>query len=90
MSGLKDRVNWFTKVPSLRTPVVLLISAIEEYRGHAQILGTGLCFYLLCKGGQLNPFEVLQRIDRMEQDADAPFAKDFAAMKEYARHELNR
>ena len=89
MSGLKDRLNWFTQVPALRTPVVQVISTVEEYPGHWQILATGLTFLTLCRGGDVNPLEILQRLEKMERDADAPFAKDFAAMKEYARNELN-
>ncbi len=88
-TGLQDRVSWFQQVAELRVPVVKIISAIEELPGHWQILAAGLTFFVLCRGGGLDPHEILQRITRMEKDADAPFAKTFKAMKEYAANELN-
>ena len=89
MSALRDRISWFTQVPALRTPVVQIINAIEEYPGHFQVLSSGLTFLTLCRGGGVDPHEVLQMLIKMERDADAPFAKQFIAMKEYARNELN-
>lgn len=89
MSSLSDRIRWFTQVPALRTPVVKIISSIEDLPGHWQVLATGLTFFTLCRGARVDPFEVLQTIVKMEKDADAPFAKQFIAMKQYAENEIN-
>lgn len=89
MSGLQDRVRWFNNVPALRVPVVRVINAIEELPGHLQVLTAGLTFLVLCRGARLDPVETLQRLIRMERHADAPFAKTFVAMKQYAENELN-
>lgn len=89
MSSLSDRIRWFQQVPALREPVVDVIRSVDGKPGHWQVLAVGLTFLVLCRGGRLDPFEILERLTRMEKDADAPFAKTFVAMKQYAENELN-
>ena len=89
MSSISDKLRWFQQVPALREPVVRVISAIEDLPGHWQILTCGLTFLVLCRGAKVEPFEILTMLTKMEADADAPFAKTFHAMKQYAENELN-
>jgi hypothetical protein len=69
--------------------MVKVIDALQDLPGHFQILGIGMAFHTLCAGAGVKPTEVLQMIERMERDIDGPYARQFAAMKEYAKHELN-
>lgn len=89
MSAIQDRIRWFTEVPALREPVVTLIGAIEDLPAHWRVLSTGLTFLVLCRGAGMDPHELLSRLIKMEKDADAPFAKTFVAMKQYAENELH-
>ena len=88
-SRLRDRVMWFSQVESLRTPMVAIIDAIQHLPGHFQIMASALAFYTLCKGAGLDYIEIIQMIERMEKHVDGPYANQFKAMKEYAKHELN-
>lgn len=89
MSGIQDSIRWFQQVPALREPLVRIISTIEDLPGHWQVLSAGLTFLLLCRGARMDPHELLSTLIKMERDADAPFAKQFQAMKQYAENELN-
>lgn len=89
MSGLRDRISWFQEVPALRPLMVRVIDALQDMPGHFQILGVGVAFHVLCKGAGVKPVDVLTMIERMERHIDGPYAREFAAMKEYAKHELN-
>ncbi len=88
-AGLRDRVGWFSQQSDLRTPMVTIIDAIQTLPGHIQILASALAFYTLCKGAGLDSHDIVQQIERMERNIDAPYANQFKAMKEYAKHELN-
>lgn len=88
-TGLQDRIRWFMQPAALRAPMVSIIDRIGELPGHWQILSVGLTFHVLCRGAGINPHDVLNRLENMERDVDAPFASQFRAMKEYAKGELN-
>ena len=89
MSGLRDRISWFQEVPALRPIMVGIVDKVQHLPGHFQILGVAVTLHVLCKGAGIEANTVLQMIERMERDIDGPFAHQFAAMKEYARNELN-
>ncbi len=88
-SGLRDRVMWFNAPRFLRVPMIKVIDVIQDYPGHEQILSSALAFYALCKGTGIDYIEVIQMIERMEKDIDAPYANQFKAMMAYAKGELN-
>lgn len=52
-------------------------------------MSIALAFYVLCKGGKVDPIMVMKMIERMESHIDGPYANQFKAMIEYARNELN-
>ena len=88
-SGLRDRVRWFSRQSELRTPMVAIIDVIQTQPGEIQILASALALHTLCEGAGLNAHEVIYEIERMERNIDAPYANQYKAMKEYAKHELN-
>ena len=88
-SGLKDRITWFSEPRLLRVPMISIIDVIQSLPGHFQILSAALAFYTLCKGANIDYIEVIRMIERMEKHVDGPYANQFKAMKEYAKHELN-
>jgi len=70
--------------------MVALIDKIQDLPGHFQILSVALTLYCLCKGGGVDYIEVMKMIERMESDIDGPYSRQFAGMREYAKHELNQ
>lgn len=88
-TSLRDRIQWFSQVEALRTPMVSVVDVVQDLPGHWQVLTTGLTFYILCKGAGVEPIEVLRLMERFEKDVDAPFANQFQAMLAYAKGELN-
>lgn len=88
-SPLRDRVMWFSAPRLLRVPMIKVIDSIQDYPGHEQILSSALAFYALCQGTGIDYIEVMQQIERMERDVDAPYANQFKAMMAYAKGELN-
>ncbi len=89
LPGLRDRVMWFSAPRVLRVPMIKVIDVIQDYPGQIQILSSALAFYALCKGTDIDYIEVIQMIERMEKDIDAPYANQFKAMMAYAKGELN-
>ncbi len=89
LPGLLDRIMWFNAPRRLRVPMIKVIDVIQDYPGHEQILSAALAFYALCKGTGIDYIEVIQMIERMEKDIDAPYANQFKAMMAYAKGELN-
>ena len=89
VNSLRDRIIWFAAPRLLRVPMIKVIDANQDEPGQIQILSTALAFYALCKGTGMDYIEVIQLIERMEKDVNAPYANQFKAMMEYAKHELN-
>ncbi len=87
-TSLQDRLSWFSEVAALRPMMVGIIDRIQGFPGHFQVYAAGITFYCLCKGAGVDPHEMVTRLQRMEKDVDAPFAREFAAMLEYAKGEL--
>lgn len=88
LKSLRDRVIWFRDIPGIRPLFVGCVDHLQRMPGQLQILVPALTFYCMCKGAGINPFEVLQVIERMERDVDGPFANQWAAMTAYAKGEL--
>ncbi len=89
VSGLRDRIKWFSAPRMLRVPMIKVIDSIQDEPGHIQILSVAMAFYALCKGTGLDYIEVIRQIERMETHMDAPYANQFKAMMAYAEGELN-
>lgn len=88
-ASVRDRVRWFQEPGALRSPVILIINAIQSLPAHFQIMAVAMTFRVMCKGTGLSPQDILNRIDRMESHVDGPFSNQIAAMTEYVKGELN-
>jgi hypothetical protein len=87
--SLRDRVLEFGDHGALRQPLVTLVDKLQDMPPALQILAPAATFVCMCRGAGLEPAEVLQLTERMERPIDGPFANQWAAMRAYAKGELN-
>lgn len=85
---VKFSLNWFHDLPSLRGPMVNLVSANQQMPPHEQILTLAMTFTCLAEAIGMDPHEVVAGIQRQKDVIDAPFASQWKAMTEYAKGEL--
>lgn len=85
---VRDNLSFFSDVAAVREPTVAAISAVQDHAPHVQLLALAGAVTVLCEGININPHDLLQRVENMKADAESPFAQQWQAMREYAKGEF--
>lgn len=87
-SSIRDGVNWFSSPSALRAPMVKAITAVQDEKPEVQILSLAAALVCLADAIGVNPFQLINQVQRAASDIDGPFAVHWQAMRDYARGEL--
>lgn len=86
--SVSDRISMFSRPADIREPMVAVVDAVQTLPPEIQLLAIGTALTCLSEAIGLDVREVLRRVDRMKNDVDSPWQKQFRAMSEYAKGEL--
>lgn len=85
-----DAVRWYSgqELEVTRAAMYGYLEVGQKLPPHLQIIGQAASLVTLCEAIGLDTHDVLQIIQNMKADLDAPFAHTINAAKDYARGEL--
>ena len=86
--AIRTRIGFFNDAAPLREPAFRVINLIQDEQADVQILALATSLYAVCDALQLDPHDLLQKVDRARHHIDGPFQSHFKAIREYAQGEL--
>jgi len=87
-STVKDRVGFFNDASSLRAPAFKIINLIQEEDPANQILATATALVALAEAINVDPHDLISKINRAKRHIDSPFSTEYRAIGAYAKGEF--